>query len=381
MKNFVRLIVLTLLCFGARLCWAETLPVPVPAWTPATTYAVVVGVLHWQDKKMTTYPTANRQDEELYRTFLARGVPADHMQLLLDDQATLANIRSAITDVASRAPKGSTFVFYYAGHGFKRAADDTYFANYDLQGDRTPETGLNLKEIAGLLNANFKGQYVWLMADCCYSGSLKTVAEAVARNGRSAVVLTSADETSTSTGNWTFTETVIDGLRGQSATLSDLSAAVGVAMRCRENQRYGFHNEGWSSSTVMAAAGAKKRSRKDPCANVTFVMFPVGSLVMVDWNGTEYLARVLKHDGVFHHITYPGWPASNDEWVTSSRIRGVAGAHAAADNAGSVLVEWQGRWYPAQILKQEGLKYYIHYAGYDASWDEWVGPNRIRRVK
>lgn len=381
MKTSVRAIVWVLLCLGMRLGWAETPPIPTPSWTPATTYAVIVGVLHWQDKQMTTYPTANRQDEELYRTFLARGVPADHMKLLLDEQATLANIRSAITAVASRAPQGSTFVFYYAGHGFKRGVGDTYFANYDLRGDRTTQTGLNLKEISQILTAHFKGQYVWLMADCCYSGSLKQVVEAVSRNGASAMSLTSADDIDTSTGNWTFTETVIGGLRGESSTLSDLSTAVGAAMQCRENQRFGFYNKGWSLDTMMGSARVKKTSCKNPCEGVTFTQYPVGSMVMVDWQGTPYLAKVLKHDGVFHYITYPGWPASNDEWVTSSRIKGVADAQVAEDNVGSVLVEWQGRWYPAQILKQEGHSYYIHYAGYEASWDEWVGPRRIRRVK
>ncbi|HEY1861497.1 MAG TPA: Tudor-knot domain-containing protein [Gemmataceae bacterium] len=42
-------------------------------------------------------------------------------------------------------------------------------------------------------------------------------------------------------------------------------------------------------------------------------------------------------------------------------------------------VEWQGTWWAAQVVKTNGDRYYIHYTGWDNSWDEWVGPDRIRR--
>lgn len=45
----------------------------------------------------------------------------------------------------------------------------------------------------------------------------------------------------------------------------------------------------------------------------------------------------------------------------------------------NVDVEWKGTWYPASVmeLRPQG-KYKIHYQGYDSSWDETVGPARIR---
>jgi hypothetical protein len=47
-----------------------------------------------------------------------------------------------------------------------------------------------------------------------------------------------------------------------------------------------------------------------------------------------------------------------------------------------VDVEWKGAWYPASVMevKAQG-KYKIHYQGYDSSWDETVGPSRIRARK
>lgn len=44
-----------------------------------------------------------------------------------------------------------------------------------------------------------------------------------------------------------------------------------------------------------------------------------------------------------------------------------------------VKVQWKGKWYSATVLKVKNNKYFIHYDGYAASWDEWVGPLRIRK--
>ena len=32
---------------------------------------------------------------------------------------------------------------------------------------------------------------------------------------------------------------------------------------------------------------------------------------------------------------------------------------------------------PAEILKQEGASYFIHYKGYGTNWDEWVTLERL----
>jgi hypothetical protein len=102
--------------------------------------------------------------------------------------------------------------------------------------------------------------------------------------------------------------------------------------------------------------------------------------VEVLWKGTPYEARILKVDGDFHWITYPGWPSYWDEWVMSDRIvaSGRSTEAAMGNTEGNILVEWEGSWYPAIILKQEGDRYLIHYTGYNSSWDEWVTRERMR---
>ncbi|MFC1669874.1 ankyrin repeat domain-containing protein [Spirochaetota bacterium] len=44
-----------------------------------------------------------------------------------------------------------------------------------------------------------------------------------------------------------------------------------------------------------------------------------------------------------------------------------------------IEVIWSGQWYKAKVLKVSASKYYITYIGWASKWDEWVGPDRIRR--
>ena len=45
-----------------------------------------------------------------------------------------------------------------------------------------------------------------------------------------------------------------------------------------------------------------------------------------------------------------------------------------------VKVEWKGEWWDSLIREVAGQKYLIHYVGFDSSWDEWVGSERIQKV-
>lgn len=44
-----------------------------------------------------------------------------------------------------------------------------------------------------------------------------------------------------------------------------------------------------------------------------------------------------------------------------------------------VLVKWKGNWWAAKVIEVGSSNWKIHYDGYDDSWDEWVGPDRIKK--
>lgn len=46
-----------------------------------------------------------------------------------------------------------------------------------------------------------------------------------------------------------------------------------------------------------------------------------------------------------------------------------------------VMVEWEGKEYPAVIISAEPAKFKVHYDGYDEIWDETVLKSRVKRFK
>jgi hypothetical protein len=112
-----------------------------------------------------------------------------------------------------------------------------------------------------------------------------------------------------------------------------------------------------------------------------------GQKVEVQWKGSWYPATVQKVKGEQCFIHYDGYGKSWDEWVGPDRIKaGSAPAVAAAEPAGqkfangdAVQVNWKGKWWPAHVIASKKGQWKIHYDGYDNSWDEWVGPARIKK--
>ena len=400
---------------------------------PDNTCGVIVGVLKWESPALRPFSARHRKDQELRDLLVKRGVPAKNLALLLDEQATLANIRSSLRKVAAAARPDSTLLFYYAGHG-SLAGKGVSFCNYDCNAKDPKKPALALSEVGAILKKHFKGGRVLLMADCCHSGGLKAVAAELERAGIKAASVTSAESSNLSSGNWTFTQAVIDSLRGEplvdgnrdgTITLGEMVREVSAGMKYRELQMFGhsYHGVGpdfklgpTDRSRKLAAGpkdglsvggyvnapdDGKRRPARivgwadgkyavefydysdkrvvhlpgDRLQPIRFKTYKVGQELQVLWQGQAYKAKVLKVAGDFHLITYPGYGPEWDEWILSNRI--------VEDTRGkpAVKVEWQGEWYPAVVLETKDGKYRIHYVGYDSSWDEWVGKDRIRFPK
>ncbi|QWR76568.1 Tudor-knot domain-containing protein [Candidatus Magnetomonas plexicatena] len=64
--------------------------------------------------------------------------------------------------------------------------------------------------------------------------------------------------------------------------------------------------------------------------------------------------------------------------LTLTLALGFAVVSEAFTKGEKVEVLWKGTWYAATVLKAKGELTYIHYDGYNNSWDEWVGIDRIR---
>jgi Tetratricopeptide repeat len=83
------------------------------------TRAVVVGVSTQQDSLLTPLP-ANQQNAEVYAAFLRSRegglLPADHVQLLTGEQATMASFTTAIGWLEEESQLGDQITLYFAGN-------------------------------------------------------------------------------------------------------------------------------------------------------------------------------------------------------------------------------------------------------------------------
>jgi hypothetical protein len=352
---------------------------------PTKTHAVIAGVLEWE-AGLQGFPKRNRKDQELRDLLVKRGTPEENIALLLDKEASLANIRDAVATTAKKAGPDSTLIIYYAGHGMP--CGSTYcFATYELRPGRIMETGWLLQDLGDTLAQEFKGKRVILCADCCFSGGLHVVVDRLAEAGIAAANLTSAGPSNTSTNNWTFTQSLIDGLNGESLidansdgriTLAELDAEVREAMRHIEGQQHGFTSKGIDGVFVLAkSSGSKPKAEVQP-------KFPIGSYVKATDKGVERVGRIVGTAGDRFTVQFYDYSDkrtvmyAGDELVPSDGTFAPGGQQLDVGMVPDCDVEWGDTWWPAKLLETKNGKYYIHYVGWSNSWDEWVTEDRYR---
>jgi hypothetical protein len=103
----------------------------------------------------------------------------------------------------------------------------------------------------------------------------------------------------------------------------------------------------------------------------------VGQRVEAQWKGKWYKAKVIDTDGSRSKVSYVGFGSDWDEWLPSEKVRRYKPLEYPVGT--EVQVRWSdGKWYPAKVQRAWFGLHFIRYDGYDATWDEWVGPGAIR---
>lgn len=292
-------------------------------WQAQKTWVFVVGILEWQDKEtFPSFPKEERQDRELVRFFREKGVPDSQIVYLQDRTATTRRIQTMLRSVLSRTRAGDTLFLYYTGHGYRGEDGRAYFASYDTDDEENP--GWPVSSITASIERDFKGSNAFLAADCCFSGALAERVRAL-RSRISYAAFTSSTSNASSTGNWTFTETLLAGLRGRAyidsdgdgeITFSELAREIKNDMQFAEEQSSSYVLTGsFEQQTVLADAGERADGR-------------VGARVEVYSEGDWYKARIVDAGRGRYRVHYYGYEDSYDEWVRPSQIRGARSAPA-----------------------------------------------------
>lgn len=342
---------------------------------PARTHALVVGVLEWKKAAdWESFDSAHRRDAMLVRHLEERGVTGPRLIYLKDRQATLAGIRAALATLLASAREGDTLLMYYCGHGFLEAGEG-FFANWDAGDGRG--TWWSMHELVDVLQERFPGERALLFADCCHSGRL---VEEVRRRSPTRIaygVFTSASAEEVSTGNWTFTQALVDALTGSplvdrdrdgSITAAELAEHAADEMTVFEGQRNASGlTGGFDPRTVLSRATGAPRSTR------------YGERVKVFADGDWWSGRIVdvKGDQALVRWVAIGYDtAESDEWHALANCKPLRLVQYPVGSA--VRVKWKRKWYPATVKEVRGAQHFIHYTGEYAEWDEWVPPGRIR---
>ncbi|MEY2562564.1 MAG: hypothetical protein QOH88_757 [Verrucomicrobiota bacterium] len=345
-------------------------------WQPEKTWVFVVGVLHWKHTDMFgSFPVKNRRDAALVDFFQQGGVPKTQIVYLQDKQATQSQIDIAFSAALKKMRPDDLLIVYYCGHGSKSEdGNDVYLASYDA-GDDDVE-GWSINSIPPKIKSESKCARVLWLLDCCYSGQAAlALTKQKAQPAYACVTSSSASESSTE--HWTFSDALLDSLRGLafvdlnhdgSITLAEFAAHLSKDMSLAEEQLSTFATtEGFGPELVLAHA--------EPLANPR-----IGERAQArDEQGDWYAARIIEARDEKLKVHFIGYENDEDVWVDPDDLRPIRPVQYAKGT--QVEVRWKKKWYPATILQVKDGIHQIHYTDYEAKWDEWVPSKRIRNPK
>jgi hypothetical protein len=139
-------------------------PVEVDRNTDVKIWAVVVGVGRYSSMPVLKY---SDDDAYQYYAFLKSpeggALPDQQVKVLVDEDATRANILQTCRQILLRADENDVIVFYFSGHGL-----DGYFLPQDYD-------GINNRLLHSDIKAIFeqsKAKHKLVVADACFSGSM-----------------------------------------------------------------------------------------------------------------------------------------------------------------------------------------------------------------
>jgi hypothetical protein len=347
-------------------------------WNPETTWVFAVGLLEWEDSEtFSSFPDAveGRFDAQLVDFFRESGVPDQQIIYLQDKEATLETIRESLPEFLSNTDEDDLLILYFTGHGgWEPDTGEYYFYNYDAQADDT-ETHWAISSIFDDIEENFNGSKALLLADCCYSGGL--IDEVKRRDTEiSYACVTSAYAHNTSTGEWTFTASLLKGLQGDPAvdldkdgmiTLYDFARYAELEVAFIEDQKSMFITTNHFDPQMQLSI---VEGDSDP---------NFGRRVEVEYEDELYKAKILDRNEDDEFLVY--YIADRtEEWVTGDRISPYEPEMYDIGSSVEVLNEDE-EWYPATVKKAWYGLHYISYDDYDEIWDEWVGGDRIRELE
>ena len=379
------------------------------------TNIVLTGVLDYSSCENTiSFESDRRKDYELYKTLISKFINTKYTVFIKESDVNKKNVLQKIYEALHNQESKDLFIFYFTGHGILSDNGEPGL----LMSDSSIITKTELKNI---LQQNNKNQKMILFGDFCYSGLLADIARELNLEGLDINAITSASS-NLSTGNWSYTQTLIDSFEGRSIidkdnkgfiNFIDIAKEVQNVMFNRERQKSDYYllpnlenstisnakikimnntsnikYDGWYSSNEGITRVTDFKDdlfeveyynyntykfeflKESELSTIQIADFEVGNHINVDCEEGTYKAMIIEVDRIFYKVSYEEWGPEWNEWITKHRING--------DEKVEIFLD--DKWYPGEILQVKNNKFFIRYHEYDTCFDEWVDVTRIKKL-
>ncbi len=226
-------------------------------------WAVVVGVSAYQNSGIPSLVYADRDARafaDFLRTESGGGFDDDHMRVLINQDATIANIRDALINFLSQAIDMDLVMIYFAGHGAPEPArpSNLYLLAHDTDPNMLGTTAFPMWQIQDVLARYISAKRIVVFSDACHSGGISVnyatrgvgVTESnlinqylsdLSRSKEGVVVFTASAAGEVSQefpdlGHGVFTYYLLEGLKGSADLNNDYTVTINEAMQYVEEQ-------------------------------------------------------------------------------------------------------------------------------------------------
>jgi uncharacterized caspase-like protein/tetratricopeptide (TPR) repeat protein len=208
-------------------------------------WAVVVGVSNYQNLKPEEQLKFAHRDAEAVAAFLRSpeggGFPSNQIKVLLNEQATVAAIRTALGSWLARSAESQDVVYvFFAGHGVVEN-NEGYLLAHDSDPQNLYATALSVAELNRIVSERVHTREQVVIVDACHSGKLGLVSRGTAgealisryldevdKSGEGSFRLLASRENERSYedtrwggGHGVFTYFLLEGLRGKADADTD----------------------------------------------------------------------------------------------------------------------------------------------------------------
>jgi uncharacterized caspase-like protein/Flp pilus assembly protein TadD len=202
-------------------------------------WAVVIGVSSYKNLQPNEQLRFAHRDAEQLAEFLRSpaggGFPSSQIKVLLNQDATIAAIRTALGSwLARSAEKDDVIYIFFAGHGVVED-NDAYLMDHDSDPQNLYATSLSVAELNSIFTERVQARVKVLITDACHAGKIGLASrgtaetalinrylDEVGKSGAGTLRLLASRENELSYenerwggGHGVFTHFLLEGLRGQ----------------------------------------------------------------------------------------------------------------------------------------------------------------------